>query len=88
MEDEKYVKNLYKMTNGLLSTKNGGTPQTFLINGKLIRRPVEMAKLQLTYYVEKLKKIMEKIPKTNKNPLRYLEKSFENWDKKNTVPIF
>ena len=88
IEAEKDTKKLFKLTGELLNDKQGTLPQGFLTAGKLTRKPKEMANLQLDFYNKKINKLIEKIPKSNRNPLRYLEKAMDNWEQRDTRPIF
>ena len=45
-EKEHNVNNIYRTTRNLLNWKSGGSPQSFLIDGKWFRRPVDFANLQ------------------------------------------
>ena len=48
LEEEKDTRSIYRLTAELLNEKNGALPQKFLVNGKLVRKPSEMANLQLS----------------------------------------
>ena len=76
------------MTNELLDTRGGNTLQEFLDQGKIIRKPQEMANLQINHYESKINLIIQKLPKSDRNPLRYLEKAFDKWDQSQLVPKF
>ena len=43
---------MFKMTKELISWKTGGTPGQFLLDGKLISKPIEIANTQMNYYQE------------------------------------
>ena len=88
LEKEKTSRNLYSLTNQLIGNKNGGSPQQFVQNGNLIRKPVDMANLLMDYYVEKIRNIIDKMQPSGRNPLRLLEKSLENWTRRDEMTSF
>ena len=88
MENEKTTKNLYRLTGELMDKKDYCTPQQFLKDGRLVRKPVEMANMQMEHFNLKVENLVKNIPVTNRNPLRFLERALQNWDERNTVPIF
>ena len=51
MENEKYVKGMYKLTAQLCSTNSVITPQQFIHEGRIVTKPTEMANLQLDCYI-------------------------------------
>ena len=72
-EAEKTTKSLFSLTKELQGNKNGNMPQTFLKEGKPIRKPVELANWQMDYYVKKLIDIFVALPISNRNPYRVLK---------------
>ena len=67
---------LHKTTSELLGWYTGGPPKQFLIGGKLIQSPVEIANKQIKYFSEKIR-ITRKISlKQMKIPSRYWRKLF------------
>ena len=54
IEREGDTKKLYKLTGELLDIITGNLPQRFLVDGKLVSKPQEMANLQLDYYNQKI----------------------------------
>ena len=65
MQTEKDVKGL---TNELCDGNVGTTPQQFCKDGNLIQKPLEMANLQLDYYINKVESLMRKITESERNP--------------------
>ena len=76
-------KSLYSLTNELLDTRSGSSPQQYLVEGRLIRKPVDMANHQMSYYVKNTKKRIEGIPISSRNPHRFLDKALESWEERN-----
>ena len=69
IEEEADSKKLYKLTGELLDIRTGNMPQSFLIKGKMVRKPQEMANCQLNFYNEKLQKLRDSMPDSNRDPL-------------------
>ena len=76
------VSQLYKMTKRRLGWENGGTPTSFLKDGKQITSPKLMANLQMDFFLEKNKKLNEELPITNGDPHTILKKALERWGDK------
>ena len=47
-----------------------------------------MANEQLTYYENKVKKLMDKIPCSQRNPHRFLDSALDTWEHKDKHPVF
>ena len=47
-----------------------------------------MANLQLDYFVNKVRNLVDKIPASGRNPLKLLDRALENWDHKDKHEIF
>ena len=82
IETEGDMKKLYSLTGELLDIRTGNLPQRFLVDGRLVSKPSEMADIQLDYYNNKLKKLQDSLPQTKGDPLRILKESMENWEEK------
>ena len=65
-----------------------GGPLSFLSEGILVKRPVDIANLQITYFVDKIKGLVDNLPRTNTNPLGWLQKAMERWDERGKFPKF
>ena len=68
--------------------RGGYSSQQYCQDGRVIRKPQEMANLQIKYYEDKIKKLIEKIPVSNRNPLRFLDSSLDSWEGKVARPTF
>ena len=88
LEHENDTKSIFKTTKNLLNWKSGGSPQSFLIDGRLYRRPVELANLQLDYFIQKVDKLTSRFRNNNTNPLRWLIPAMNKWEGKGTFPKF
>ena len=63
-------------------------PKVSLIDGRLYRRPVELANLQLDYFIQKVDKLTSRFRNNNTNPLRWLIPAMNKWEGKGTFPKF
>ena len=88
MEEEKDSKGLYGLTRKLLGTETDTSPQFYVKQGKQIRKPQEMANEQLSYYRDKINKIVDNITPTQRNPHRFLDAAINRWDDKDERPVF
>ena len=79
-DKEKTTKSLFNITKELQGKKIGNTPQTFIKDGKPIRKPLELANFQMNYYVEKLRNISALLPVSFRNPYRILDAALERWE--------
>ena len=83
------MKGLYRLTSELSGKKTCNTPQQLLDDdGKLVRKPTEMANLLIKFYEDKILKLMSKIKILARNPHRFLDAAMESWEGRRTVPIF
>ena len=82
------MKKLYKLTKELQDINSGNTPQIFLKDGRPVRKPALMANLQLEFYVNKVKKIFESLPSTNRNPYRILKAALARWKDTENITEF
>ena len=88
IEKEHDTRNLYRLTYEILDKKVGNTPQQFVTDGKLERKPRNMAILQMKYYTQNIRKLVSTIPTSNRNPHRFLDTAMESWTGKYQVPFF
>ena len=88
IENEKDTRKLYNLTYELMNKTKGGSPQSFVSEGKLIRKPKQMANLQINYYKNKIENLISKIPMTNRDPHRLLRSAMSTWLGKTDVTEF
>ena len=84
---EKDTKKLHKTTRELLGWTTGGPPSRFLIDGKVVESPRQLAMEQMKFYTKKLKDIRENLPDNTEDPLNKLDELFSSWEGKDTVPV-
>ena len=87
-EEKSDVKTLYRVTKEQLGWEAGGPPTALIENGKLLTKPKEIANAQMNFFKEKLDKLVEKLPETNKDPIETLEKAIENWTEAGNRTVF
>ena len=78
-ENENDVSNLYKTTKHQLGWKSGVTPESFLIDGKRISSPAQLANIQLDFFNKKVKTLIDSVPTTNRDPLSVLKSALQRW---------
>ena len=88
LDSENDTKNIFNVTRKLLNWKNGGPPQNFLIQGKLIRRPDELATHQMNYFTEQVKNLISRLPASTTNPLKWLAEAELKWKGRGTFESF
>ena len=84
--DKKDSRGLFRMVKNLAGWKTGGTPEAFLVEGRLTRNPRQMVEIQMTAFVDKVKKLSEKLPAPNGDPMRTLSNTMTRWEGWNNVP--
>ena len=85
---EKDARNLYNLTYELMNKKSGNSPQTYISEGKVIRKPKMMANLQMCHYDNKVRNLIRKIQDSNRNPHRFLDRALGTWLNRASVPEF
>ena len=78
-------KSIFNTTKKLLKWKTGSSPQNFLIHGKWIRRPVELANEQMKFFNMKVNKLIDNLPVTQTNPLEWLTNARMKWKNKDNI---
>ena len=88
IEQETDTKSLYSLSNELINRTDRSSPQQFVVNGTLLRKPSEMANMQMDYYVKKVMDILKNISGNDRNPHRFLDHALQSWEGRNRVPVF
>ena len=88
MNKEHDTKKLYRLTNKLLGTQSGTSPQQLVVEGKTLRKPLDIANAQLTFYETKIANLMSGIVTNDRNPHRLLDHALSNWEEKDARPDF
>ena len=66
---------LWKNVKSWLSWGNSGPPSKLIDNGTLVTSPKKLAETMNKFFVQKVKKLKESIPSSNKNPCSKLRES-------------
>ena len=67
------------MTKRRLGWDNSGAPTSFLMNGKQVTSPKQMADIQIDCFVDKSKRLAEAIPAATGDPHWILKSALEKW---------
>ena len=73
------TKTLYRITKQQLGWQGGGPPDSFLVGGKRVTAPKEMADLQNKAYNDKITRLMSNLPAIKGDPLTVLKTALEKW---------
>ena len=73
IEKNNDTKSLYSLTKNHLGWNTGGPPQSFIIEGKTVSAPSEMAEAQLKYFNNKVEKLISELPQKTEDPLKLLK---------------
>ena len=79
VEEENDTANLFGITKKLLGWKMSSPPKSFLLDGRPIRTQKEVENTQAEFYVNKIKRIKDRLPRVRRDPLYYLRKAFLRW---------
>ena len=79
IEKEKDSAALFSRTRSILGWKHLGPPTCFHQDGRAVQGQKEIADIQATYYADKIKRIKEKLPQVNTDPLGILKRNFYRW---------
>ena len=91
LHEEKDSKRIHSVTRDLLGWNRDMGPKNFLSHGRIIRKPKELANEQLTYYQEKMDKLMnelENMPGQKGDPVEKLEEALEKWPQRGQFSEF
>ena len=67
------------MAKNMAGWKQGGTPEGFLLEGRMTRNPRKMAQAQMDAFENKVKDIIGKLPAPVGDPLQTLRLAMERW---------
>ena len=59
--------------------KVAAPPRTFILEGLMIRRPVDIAEYQMKYFSEKVNTLINNLPTSPTNPLKWIREAKLNW---------
>ena len=90
-EHEKDVKSIYKETKKLLKLKTAGPPTKFLLNGTLYQKPIDLARIQIDFFTNKITGLMNTLtnhPTPPRDSLDYIQAAMDRWRNKDLVQEF
>ena len=87
-KNENDTSRLFSLTMEMLSWKGRSPPSCFLMNGKFVRKQLDVANLQSRYYKDKVDLIKSTLPQVNLDPLDLLRKAFNKWKPREKIPEF
>ena len=65
-----------------------GQPTCFVIDGKITKKPSELANALQNFFKNKIRKLMLGVRKSGQDPLEFLTAAFKIWDEVNSLPVF
>ena len=81
LEKNKDMAGLYKLAKCKMGWKRTGNPEYFLIEGRKVTNPKEMADLQVAHYHNKVKKLIEELPGQTDDQVKILRDTIDRWGK-------
>ena len=89
LEIESNISDMYKLTRQQLGWSKTSTPDSFLVDGRRISSPSQMANIQAKSFNEKIRKLVENLPAAGGDPLKLLKTAFLRWgNRANQRPEF
>ena len=88
LETERDTAAIHATARDILGSRKAGPPTAFIIEGRIIRKQVDLANAQQDYYVEKIANIRSARPRVRNNPYKYLERLFSRWVPLKQKPVF
>ena len=86
LEKKKDMAGLYKLAKSKMGWNKTGNPEFFMIDGRKVTNPKEMADLQVNHYHNKINKLIEELPGQTEDPTKVLKDTINRWGKINQVP--
>ena len=64
------------------------TPTTFNVDGKIITKQQELANTMVNFYMNKVNRIKDRLPRVRHDPLKLLKRVFSRWQPPGRIPAF
>ena len=80
------MKGIYNLAKKQMGWKSKGPPMAFLKDGILTRSPIEIARIQMEHFHNKIEKLTSCLPITRQDPLKTLKIAFSRWKKTGEIP--
>ena len=79
IDERKDTRDLYNQTKAQLGWNSSKTPETFLVDGMSVSAPRKLANIQLKYFNNKIKSLVDNLPPVSGDPCRYLVLALSKW---------
>ena len=86
--ESKNVKGTYSLVKKVMGWSSVTQPKMFLIEGKLIRKPLELANTLQKFYIEKVNSLVRRLNGGGCDPLRFLKGAINRWSGRDRIGIF
>ena len=73
---------LFKLSKNRMNIKTGGQPTAFLIGGKMITAPRDVANVQIDFFQKKIEDLIKNLPNEGIDPLLILKNALIRWGAK------
>ena len=88
LEQNNDSRGTYSLLKSQAGWRTGQTPSRFLVDGRIVTAPREMANLQMDHYQNKVRKLLEDLPISNTDPLEQLNLTLDKWENKGNRSTF
>ena len=78
----------FRTVRSILGWTTVSQPRMFLVAGRLIRKPGELANTLQNFYVSKINNLVGALKKSGQDPLRFLDNALRLWEKSENIPTF
>ena len=85
--EQKDVSGIYKLAKIQAGWKATSTPVSFLVNGRKVTAPQELADVQLQSFKNKTATLIRNLPPPPEDPLTNLEEAMRNWQNKDNREV-
>ena len=83
--EDKNSAGLFRMAKNRMGWTTMGPPNLFIINGKTVRSPLELANTLVNHYRQKLRKLKNNLPQITQDPMILLDMALHRWGNLNTT---
>ena len=82
------IRKLFNKTKIQLGWKSSGPPDMLCVDGKAVTAPGDIAQIQMDYFSNKVRKLIEKLPVTRGDPSAILKEALNAWTGKDERTVF
>ena len=87
-KEKNYLKNIFRTSKELLGWSSPGQPSCLMDEGRLFKKPSEVADILRKFFENKIQKIMSKMEKNGRDPLEFLTRAMNTWSERKNLPVF